>query len=196
MPGNAEAALHLPQAAAALKQFGRGHAADVRGAAAQSVPAGRGGDPIPVDVIDHGRMTLLDSRRLEASGVFSLHMPARAPRLGFAFCPVSPYSPALWKSSQFAIEDCGNCLRCFIRDEVIAELRLSVSQAARVLGVRRSTLSDLLNGKSSLSPEMALRLEKGFGVSMDLLLKIQAWHDVVRMRAKADEIAVDRYAPA
>ena len=87
-------------------------------------------------------------------------------------------------------------MRCFIRDEVIAELRLSVSQAARVLGVRRSTLSDLLNGKSSLSPEMALRLEKGFGVSMDLLLKIQAWHDVVRMRAKADEIAVDRYAPA
>ncbi len=85
---------------------------------------------------------------------------------------------------------------CFIRDEVIGELRLSVSQAARVLGVRRSTLSDLLNGKSSLSPEMALRLEKGFGVSMDLLLKMQAWHDVVRMRLKADEIAVDRYAPA
>ncbi|MCY4265108.1 MAG: HigA family addiction module antitoxin [Gammaproteobacteria bacterium] len=84
----------------------------------------------------------------------------------------------------------------FIRDEVIGELRLSVSQAARVLGVRRSTLSDLLNGKSSLSPEMALRLEKGFGVSMDLLLKMQAWHDVVRMRSKADEIAVDRYAPA
>ena len=85
---------------------------------------------------------------------------------------------------------------CFIRDEVIGELRLSVTQAARVLGVRRSTLSDLLNGRSSLSPEMALRLEKGFGVSMDLLLKMQAWHDVVRMRSKADEIAVDRYAPA
>ena len=85
---------------------------------------------------------------------------------------------------------------CFIRDEVIGELRLSVSQAARVLGVRRSTLSDLLNGKSSLSPEMALRLEKGFGVSMDLLLKMQAWHDVFRMRSKADEIAVDRYVPA
>ena len=85
---------------------------------------------------------------------------------------------------------------CFIRDEVIGELRLSVTQAAQVLGVRRSTLSDLLNGKSSLSPEMALRLEKGFGVSMDLLLKMQAWYDVVRMRSKADEIAVDRYAPA
>lgn len=85
---------------------------------------------------------------------------------------------------------------CFVRDEVIGELRLSVSQAARILGVRRATLSDLLNGKSSLSPEMALRLEKGFGVSMDLLLKMQAWHDAVRMRSKADEISVERYAPA
>ena len=85
---------------------------------------------------------------------------------------------------------------CFVRDEVIGELRLSVSQAARILGVRRATLSDLLNGKSSLSPEMALRLEKGFGVSMDLLLKMQAWHDAVRMRSKVDEISVERYAPA
>ena len=84
---------------------------------------------------------------------------------------------------------------CFVRDEVIGELRLSVSEAARILGVRRATLSDLLNGKSALSPEMALRLEKGFGVSMDLLLKMQAWHDVVRMRSKADEVLVERYAP-
>ena len=85
---------------------------------------------------------------------------------------------------------------CFVRDEVIGELRLSVSRAAQILGVRRATLSDLLNGKASLSPEMALRLEKGFGVSMDLLLKIQAWHDAARMRLKADEISVERYAPA
>lgn len=84
---------------------------------------------------------------------------------------------------------------CFVRDEVIGELRLSVSEAARILGVRRATLSDLLNGKSALSPEMALRLEKGFGVSMDLLLKMQAWHDVERMRSKADEVLVERYAP-
>ena len=53
-----------------------------------------------------------------------------------------------------------------------------------------------LNGKSSLSPEMALRLERGFGISMDLLLKMQAWHDAVRMRLKADEVSVERYAPA
>jgi len=85
---------------------------------------------------------------------------------------------------------------CFVRDEVVGELRLSVSEAARILGVRRATLSDLLNGKSSLSPEMALRLEKGFGVSMDMLLRMQAWHDAARMRSKADEISVERYAPA
>ena len=85
---------------------------------------------------------------------------------------------------------------CFVREEVIEELRLSVSGAARILGVRRATLSDLLNGKSSLSPEMALRLEKAFGVSMDLLLKMQAWHDTVQMRSRADEIIVERYAPA
>ena len=71
----------------------------------------------------------------------------------------------------------------FIRLEVIQEFGLSVAAAARILGVRRATLSDLLNGNASLSPEMALRVEKAFGLSMDLLLRMQAWHDAVRMRA-------------
>ena len=84
----------------------------------------------------------------------------------------------------------------FIRFEVIEELGLSVAAAARILGVRRATLSDLLNGNASLSPEMALRVEKAFGVSMDLLLRMQAWHDTTRMRARADEIDVRRYQPA
>lgn len=81
----------------------------------------------------------------------------------------------------------------FIREEVIEDLGLNVSRAARILRVRRATLSDLLNGRASLSPEMALRLEKAFGVSMDMLLRMQAWHDANRMRAHADEIAVRRY---
>ncbi len=84
----------------------------------------------------------------------------------------------------------------FIRLEVIEEFGLTVGEAARILGVRRATLSDLLNGNASLSPEMALRIEKAFGVSMDLLLRMQAWHDATRMRARADEIAVRRYRPA
>ena len=61
----------------------------------------------------------------------------------------------------------------FVRAEVVEELGLSVSRAARILDVRRATLSDLLNGKAGLSPEMALRLEKAFGVDMDLLLRMQ-----------------------
>ena len=84
----------------------------------------------------------------------------------------------------------------FIRLEVIHEFGLSVAAAARILGVRRATFSDLLNGNASLSPEMALRVEKAFGISMDLLLRMQAWHDAARMRARADEIDVQRYQPA
>ena len=84
----------------------------------------------------------------------------------------------------------------FIRTEVIAELGLTVTKAAEVLGVRRATLSTLLNGNAALSPEMALRVEKAFGVDMDMLLRMQAWHDAARMRAREDEIHVERYQPA
>ena len=81
----------------------------------------------------------------------------------------------------------------FIRVEIVDELGLSVKHAAEILGVRRATLSDLLNGNASLSPEMALRIEKAFGMSMDVLLRMRAWHDATRMRAKAHEISVRRY---
>lgn len=83
----------------------------------------------------------------------------------------------------------------FVREEVIEELGLSVSRAAEILGVRRATLSDLLHEKAGLSPEMALRLEKAFGVSMDTLLRLQAWHDGFMMRERAHEIDVKRYEP-
>ncbi len=84
----------------------------------------------------------------------------------------------------------------FIREEILNELSLSVAKAAEVLGVRRATLSDLVNGHAALSPEMALRIEKAFGVSMDTLLRIQAWHDSYTMRQRAGEIEVKRYEPA
>ncbi len=84
----------------------------------------------------------------------------------------------------------------FIHEEILAELGLSIARAAEILGVRRATLSDLVNGKAVLSPEMALRIEKAFGVSMDTLLRMQAWHDSHRMRQRADEIDVKRYEPA
>jgi antitoxin HigA-1 len=84
----------------------------------------------------------------------------------------------------------------FVREEILDELNLSVTQAAEVLGVRRATLSDLVNGHAGLSPEMALRIEKAFGVSMDTLLRMQAWHDGHAMRERAAEIDVKRYEPA
>ena len=59
----------------------------------------------------------------------------------------------------------------FIRTEIIEELGLNVTKTAEILGVRRATLSDLLRGKSALSPEMAIRIEKAFGLNMDLLLR-------------------------
>jgi addiction module HigA family antidote len=81
-----------------------------------------------------------------------------------------------------------------IRDAILEPLGLTVSQAAKVLGVGRPALSNLLNGKASLSPEMALRIEKAFGPEMDHLMRMQLAYDLARMRARAGEIKVTRYA--
>ena len=83
----------------------------------------------------------------------------------------------------------------FIRRSVLPD-DLSVTAAAEALGVGRPALSNLLNEKASLSPEMALRVEKAFGVKMDTLLRMQAWYDSYSMREHASEIHVNRYEPA
>jgi antitoxin HigA-1 len=82
----------------------------------------------------------------------------------------------------------------FIREEILKPLELSIVKAAKVLGVRRATLSDLVNAKSAVSPEMALRIEKAFGVNMDILLKMQTWFDTCAMRERASKIKVSQYA--
>jgi antitoxin HigA-1 len=84
----------------------------------------------------------------------------------------------------------------FIREEILDELHLSISDAADALGVRRATLSDLVNGSAALSPEMALRIEKAFGIDMEVLLRLQVWHDANAMRQRAAEINVKRYQPS
>lgn len=84
----------------------------------------------------------------------------------------------------------------FIKTEILNELGLSIARAAEILGVRRATLSDLVNGNALLSPEMALRIEKAFNVSMDTLLRMQAWHDTYTMRQRSGEIEVQRYEPS
>jgi antitoxin HigA-1 len=81
----------------------------------------------------------------------------------------------------------------FIGEEILDELGLTVSEAAKVLDVRRATLSDLINGNAALSAEMALRIEKAFGVKMETLLNMQAWHDAHAMRQREGEIAVEPY---
>jgi addiction module HigA family antidote len=83
-----------------------------------------------------------------------------------------------------------------IRTEVIEPLGLTVSKAAKILQVRRATLSDLLHGKASLTPEMALRIEKAFGPDMDHLLRMQVAYDVAKARSNARSIPIKRYAPA
>ena len=82
-----------------------------------------------------------------------------------------------------------------IREQIIEALGLTVTSAAEILGVRRATLSDVTNGKASVSAEMALRLEKAFGVSMDLLLKMQAGYDAAQVRMHGDQIKVKRFKP-
>lgn len=84
----------------------------------------------------------------------------------------------------------------FIQTEVIEELGLEIPQIAEILGVPEAEVSDFVKGKSRLSPEMALRLEKAFNLKMDLLLPIQAWYDAVQMRACWDEVSVEPYPPA
>ena len=83
-----------------------------------------------------------------------------------------------------------------IKTEIIDPLGLSVSKAASILQVRRATLSDLLRGKSALTPEMALRIEKAFGPDMDHLLRMQLAYDVMQTRRRARDIKIKRYAPA
>ena len=83
-----------------------------------------------------------------------------------------------------------------IKTEIIEPLGLSVSKAAEILNVRRATLSDLLHGKSALTPEMALRIEKAFGPHMDHLLRMQLAYDVAHTRQHSRGITVKKYVPA
>ena len=81
----------------------------------------------------------------------------------------------------------------FIRTEIIDPRGLSVTAAAQVLRVSRPALSSLLNGKADLSGDMALRIEKAFGVRMDTLMRMQASFDIARTRKRENEIRVRRF---
>jgi len=80
----------------------------------------------------------------------------------------------------------------FIRTEIIVPAGLSVTAAAAALRVARPTLSSLLNGRADLSGDMALRIEKAFGVKMDTLMRMQASYDIAQTRKRSKRIHVCR----
>jgi len=81
----------------------------------------------------------------------------------------------------------------FVKTEIIEPLGLSVTAAADVLGVTRAALSALLNERADLSPEMAIRIEKAFGVSMETLMRMQNSFDIAEARKKAETVNVAPY---
>jgi addiction module HigA family antidote len=83
-----------------------------------------------------------------------------------------------------------------IRELCIEPAGLTVTAAAGVLGVSRKALSELLNGHSGVSPEMAVRLSKAFGGSIESWLTQQMHYDLAQVRKRAAGIDVKRYEPA
>jgi len=80
----------------------------------------------------------------------------------------------------------------FIRTEIVEPAGLTVTAAAKALRVSRPAVSSLLNGKADLSGDMALRIEKVFGVKMDTLMRMQASYDIAQTRKREKRIRVGR----
>ncbi len=83
-----------------------------------------------------------------------------------------------------------------LRHDCLEPLGLSVTAAARKLGVSRKQLSDLINGHSGISPEMAIRLDKAFGGGADTWFRLQAVYDLAQVMKRAKEIKVERITRA
>jgi len=81
-----------------------------------------------------------------------------------------------------------------IRDVCLDGLHLNVTEGATALGVTRTTLSRILNGKASVSPEMAVRLSKAFGSTTGFWLRLQLNFDLTQVEKKASHIRVRRVA--
>ena len=81
-----------------------------------------------------------------------------------------------------------------VRQDCVEPLGLTVTEAARALGVTRQTLNNLVNGNAGISAEMAVRLAKAFGGSADMWLRLQANYDLAQI--EQDQIDVKRYRPA
>ncbi|HEY5721011.1 MAG TPA: HigA family addiction module antitoxin [Allosphingosinicella sp.] len=84
----------------------------------------------------------------------------------------------------------------WLRSEIVEPNGLSVTDAARHLGVTRQAMSSLLNTRAGLSADMAIRFEKAFGIKADTLLRMQTAYELARARANEDAIRVDRFSKA
>lgn len=83
-----------------------------------------------------------------------------------------------------------------VKYDCLEPLGLTVTKGARVLGVSRQTLNDLVHGRRGISPEMAIRLDLAFGGGADTWLRLQTAYDLVQAKEKAKRIKVRRYEPA
>jgi antitoxin HigA-1 len=79
-----------------------------------------------------------------------------------------------------------------VRYDCLEPLGLTVTEGAKVLGITRQALNNLVNGKSGISPEMAIRLSKAFGSSPETWLKMQLDYDLAQARQHEDRIQVKR----
>lgn len=80
-----------------------------------------------------------------------------------------------------------------VRSACLDTLKLSVTDAAKVLGVSRLTLNNIVNEKSGISPDMAIRLSKAFGSTPEMWLRMQLAYDLAAARRHEDKIKVSRY---
>ena len=83
-----------------------------------------------------------------------------------------------------------------VRQECIEALGLTVTEAARALGVTRQALNNLVNLKAGVSPEMAIRLSKAFGSSPEVWLGMQMAYDLAQLEKQTSKIKVQRIAAA
>lgn len=83
-----------------------------------------------------------------------------------------------------------------IRDACLEPLGLSVTEGAEILGVTRQALNNVINGKSGISPEMAIRLSKAFGSTPETWLGMQLAYDLAQARRKESTIKVRRLRAA
>lgn len=82
-----------------------------------------------------------------------------------------------------------------VKDACLDPLNLSVTDAAKALGIARHTLSRVLNGRAGISPEMAIRLEKAGWSNADHWMRMQTAYDLAQARLHEREIKVQRYEP-